>query len=222
MSEFKVKVLESHFITHDVKRFVVERPEMYDFIPGQATEISINLPEWSGEKRPFTFTSLRDSKTLEFMIKIYHDHNGFTNALGKMNAGSEILLHDAFGAIHYEKPGVFIAGGTGITPFMAIFRDLYKNNKLRGNRLIYTNKTSEDIIMGRELLHMFKGDFINVLTREGTIGYIGKRIDRKFLIENIVDFSQHFYVCGPKDLVNDVIKNLIDLGANPATLVFEK
>ena len=41
-----VKVLEARFITHNVKRFIVEKPEGFDFIPGQAANISINLPEW--------------------------------------------------------------------------------------------------------------------------------------------------------------------------------
>jgi ferredoxin-NADP reductase len=55
MSAHIVKVLEARFITHDVKRFKVEKPEGYDFIPGQATVVSINLPEWKDEIRPFTF-----------------------------------------------------------------------------------------------------------------------------------------------------------------------
>lgn len=216
-----VKVLEARFITHNVKLFVVEKPEEYDFIPGQAVNISINLPDWKAQLRPFTFTNLREDNFLEFMIKIYNDHKGVTNELGKINTGDELILHDIFGAIHFDKPGVFIAGGTGITPFLAIFRELYKNNKLRGNRLIYANKTTDDIIMGQELFQMFKKDFVSILTREKNIGYVGKRIDRHFLIENIVDFSQDFYVCGPDDMVKDIIRNLIDLGAEPETLIFE-
>ncbi|WP_395065725.1 FAD-binding oxidoreductase [Flavobacterium sp.] len=217
-----VKVLEARFITHNVKKFVVEKPLDFVFIPGQAINISINLPEWKDKLRPFTFTSLNDAKSLEFMIKIYDDHNGVTNMLGKTNASDELILHDIFGAIQYDKPGVFIAGGTGITPFIAIFRELYKNNKLRGNRLIYTNQTAEDIIAGEELLRMFKQDFVNVLTRQGIVGYVGKRIDRNFLIENIIDFSQNFYVCGPDNLVKDIVRNLTNLGAEPETLIFEK
>lgn len=216
-----VKVLEARFITHNVKRFVVEKPDGFDFIPGQAINISINLPEWKEQLRPFTFTCLRDANFLEFMIKIYEDHSGVTKILGRINAGDELILHDVFGAIKFDKPGVFIAGGTGITPFIAIFRDLYQKSKLRGNRLIYTNQTADDIIDGEELLRMFQKDFVNVLTRQGIVGYVGKRIDRNFLIENIVDFSQNFYVCGPDNLVKDIIKNLIDLGAEPETLIFE-
>jgi ferredoxin-NADP reductase len=222
MNKVIVKVLESQFVNYDVKRFVVEKPEGYEFIPGQAVNVSINESDWKTEKRPFTFTNQKESKNLEFIIKIYNDHNGVTNKLAGINAGDELILHDKFGAIHYEKPGVFIAAGTGITPFLAIFRDLYKQNKLRGNKLIFINKTSLDVISGQELQRMFKEDFRPVFTREGVVGFRGKRIDRNFLIENIVDFSQHFYVCGPEDFVEEVVKNLKDLGATSDSLIFEK
>jgi predicted ferric reductase len=60
------------------------------------------------------------------MIKIYLDHEGVTNKLGSLNAGAELILHDVFGAIQYKGPGVFIAAGAGITPFIAILRSLFK------------------------------------------------------------------------------------------------
>lgn len=221
MSNHIVKVIESNFINHDVKRFVVEKPEGFDFTPGQAVNLSINDPEWKNELRPFTFTNQKETKNLEFIVKIYSEHKGVTNKLAGINTGAELILHDVFGAIHYEKPGIFIAAGTGITPFLAIFRDLYKNNNLRGNKLIFLNKTSLDIIAFNELNRMFKEDIMHVLTREGVVGFKGRRIDRNFLIENISDFSQHFYVCGPTDFVGDVLRILKDLGASSDSLVFE-
>lgn len=220
-NEHVVKVLKSRFITHDVKSFVVEKPKGYEFVPGQATEVSINHPDWKNEARPFTFTNLKEADYLEFMIKIYKERKGVTNELSRINAGDELIIHDVFGTINYQGPGVFIAAGSGITPFISIFRELYKNNKLYGNRLIYVNKTSEDVIMGEELHRMLKNNFINVYTRENVVGFMGKRIDRNFLIENIADFNQNFYVCGPSDFVKSVTDNLLDLGATANSIVIE-
>ena len=105
--------------------------------------------------RPFTFTSLNEWPYLEFLIKIYNEHNGVTRQLGKTNKGSELILHDVFGAIQYKEPGIFIAGGAGITPFIAIFRALHKQKRLLpGNALIFSNKTTDDIILGEELTKM--------------------------------------------------------------------
>ncbi len=222
MSEHIVKVVKANFVTHDVKRFVVEKPKGYTFIPGQATDISINLPEWKDKLRPFTFTSLNHWQHLEFLIKIYTDHPGVTNMLGKMNAGGELILHDVFGAIQYKGKGIFIAGGAGITPFLAIFRDLHRNKNIKGNRLIYSNKTSHDVILEDELKDMLKDDFMNVFTRENVIGFLDRRIDREFLISNIVDFGQYFYLCGPEKFVTDIKALLTDLGASPESLIIEK
>ena len=65
-----VKILKVEPVTHDVRRFTVEKPEGFRFEPGQATLVSINKPEWQQEKRPFTFTSLNDWPELEFTIKM--------------------------------------------------------------------------------------------------------------------------------------------------------
>ncbi|MBW4360991.1 FAD-binding oxidoreductase [Flavobacterium taihuense] len=217
-----VKILKAFYITHDVKCFVLEKPTGYDFIPGQATSVSINLPEWNEKLRPFTFTNLREQNYLEFMIKIYKDHEGVTNKLGSINTGAELILHDVFGAIQYKGKGTFIAGGAGITPFISIFRDLYKKQHILGNKLIYSNKTSEDVIMSEELKKMLKRDFLNIYTRENVVGFQEKRIDRNFLIETISDFGQNFYVCGPTEFVKNITNNLLDLGATASTVIFEK
>jgi ferredoxin-NADP reductase len=221
MSAVIVKVLETNFITHDVKRFVVEKPPDYTFIPGQGTDVSINTEQWKDQLRPFTFTSRPEVDYLEFMIKIYPKNKGVTNALGAVNAGAELILHDVFGAIQYKGPGMFFAGGAGITPFISIFRDLYNKNELKGNKLIFSNKTSDDIILFDELKKMLRDNYINLLTRENNIGYIERRIDRNFLIDTIADFNQNFYVCGPADFVNSIVTNLKDLGAKPDSLIFE-
>lgn len=221
MIEHIVKIVESFYVTHDVKCFIVEKPTGYDFIQGQGTDVSINIPDWKNQMRPFTFTSLREQNHLEFMIKIYRDHNGVTNMLGKTNTGSELILHDVFGAIQYKGKGVFIAGGSGITPFISIFRDLYKKKELSGNKLIYSNKTSEDVIMDKELKKMLKEDYVKIYTRQNVIGFVSRRIDRNYLIENIVDFNQHFYVCGTSDFVKSITGYLIDLGVTANSLVIE-
>jgi len=222
MNGYPVKILECSYINHDVKRFIVEKPPGYTFIPGQATVVSIDLPEWKNELRPFTFTSLNEWPYLEFTIKIYNDRHGVTDQLGKTNAGATLLLHDIFGTIHYKGAGVFIAAGAGVTPFIAILRDLFNRKAIAGNKLILSNKTSSDIIYGKEIYQMLGPDFINVFTREGVIGFRERRIDRNYLIEIVRDFSTNFYVCGPDGFVNDISRYLLSLGAVAGSIVFEQ
>lgn len=170
---------------------------------------------------PFTFTSLKEPDYLEFMIKIYRDHEGVTTMLAKTNAGAELIIHDVIGAIQYKGPAVFIAGGTGITPFIPIFRDLYHKNQIDVNCLIYSEITSEGVIIEDELQEMLKNYFIKLFTRENVLGFRGRRIDRAYLIDHISDFGQHFYVCGPTPFVKSITKDLQELGASIDVIVIE-
>lgn len=225
----KAKILKTELVTHDVRRFVVEKPKGYKFTPGQATDVSINKPGWEEKTHPFTFTALNDDKVLEFVIKgypveKYPNHKGVTELLHKLKTGDEILVGDPWGTISYKGPGVFIAGGAGITPFIAILRDLNKKNKLAGNTLIFSNKTKKDVILEKEFKDMFSSskDLILTLTREKSSGYKNGRVNKEFLQKYISDFSQHFYICGPRKMVEDLKEMLSDLGASVGSIVFEE
>ena len=222
MKSFTVKILAARFITHDVKRFVTEKPEGFTFKAGQNVMLALHIPGRESDFRPFTFTSLPDWPYLEFIIKIYDDHNGVTKELGKTNAGGEFILRDVFGTITYKGPGVFLAGGAGITPFISIFRALYLKGGIHKSKLILSNKSSEDIILPYELYGMLGKRFINVFTRQGVIGYRDRRIDRKMLIMLIADFSGNFYVCGSREFVDNIMGYLVSLGANAHSLIFEE
>ena len=215
------KILETGYLTHNVKRFIVQKPEGLTFIPGQAVYLSVNTPGWEDKKRPFTFTSVNDWPYLEFIIKIYEDRQGVTAQLARTNAGSELILHNIFGTITYKGPGVFIAGGAGVTPFISILRNLYNKGDLHGNKLILSNKTSADIILPQEFSYMLGRNFINIFTRQGVIGFAERRIDKNLLIDLIRDFSQHFYLCGPRLFVEEIRTHLLSLGADADSIIFE-
>ena len=222
MEEHKVKIKKIEKVTHDVKRFTLERPEGYNFVSGQATEVAVNKKEWDQERRPFTFTALNEDPDLEFTIKIYNDHDGVTRQIGKLSPGDELLIHDVWGTIQYKGPGIFIAGGAGVTPFISILRMLYKQGKIEGHKLLFSNKRSRDIILREEFQRMLGKDFITNLTREDHPGQLSRRIDKRYLKEKISDFAQHFYVCGPESFVEDVSGALRQLGADTDSIVFEE
>ena len=50
MSQHIVKIKSIQKVTHDVLQIVTEKPSGYSFIPGQATDVSINHAEWKEEK----------------------------------------------------------------------------------------------------------------------------------------------------------------------------
>jgi ferredoxin-NADP reductase len=217
-----LKILDIQTLTHDVKQYKVEKPDDYSFVPGQATELAINKEEWKSELRPFTFTSLPEEDYLEFVIKSYADHDGVTNQLDRLVVGDELIVNDSWGAIQYNGKGVFIAGGAGVTPFIAILKSLKEKGKLSGNRLFFANKTKNDVILEGYFKEILGDDFISILEKETVVGYENGRIDKGFLEKHVQDFSQHFYVCGPDPMVKAISETLEKLGASPDAITFEK
>jgi ferredoxin-NADP reductase len=222
MESYIVKVLETNFVTHNVKHFVVEKPAGYTFVPGQATDVAINKPGLTEELRPFTFTAKKAWDHLEFMIKIYTGHNGVTEKLIDVNAGDELILHEVFGTIAYHGPGVFIAGGAGITPFIAILRQLKSEGNLDGNTLLFANHTESDIILRDELADLLGDNFINILKEPVTPGTPRAMIDMPLLKQYTGNSSNYYYICGPDPFTAAMIRNLQNLGVPKAQIIYEQ
>jgi len=220
MEEHIVKILKIEQVTHNVKRFTVEKPEGYKFIPGQATEVAINKPGFVDERRPFTFTSLNEWSFLEFIIKIYSDHEGVTKKLGTLKEGDELIIHDVWGTINYKGPGVFIAGGAGITPFIAIFRDLHAKNEIDKSTLIFANKTEADIILKDEFEKILDKNFVNILSDQQSNGYAHGLITEKFIKENSGG-HKIFYLCCPPAMMETVEKQLANMNVDKDSIVKE-
>jgi ferredoxin-NADP reductase len=221
MEPHYVKIKSITHITHDVLQINTEKPQEFDFIPGQATEISINKEGWQNEKRPFTFTSLPQYDYLQFTIKTYPSHKSVTNELLQLKKNDELILHDVFGTIAYKGEGVFIAGGAGITPFICIFRDLQSKNEIGNNKLIFANKTKEDIISKDEFDNLLGKNFINILSDEEVEGYPHGYITENFLKANITDLNKNIYICGPPPMMDATEKFLSNLHVDEKLIIKE-
>jgi ferredoxin-NADP reductase len=221
MEKHIVKVLSTEFVTHNVKRFTLEKPAGYTFISGQATDVSINKPGLEEELRPFTFTCLNSDDHLEFTIKIYKGHNGITEKLLDVGEGDELIVHEVFGAINFKGPGLFIAGGAGLTPFISILRQLKADNNLAGNTLLFANHTEEDIIIKNELDSLLGDNHIDIIA-EPKSGKPGQRIDKDLLKQHLPEKTNYCYICGPDEFVAAMKTNLIELGMPQDHVVIEE
>jgi len=222
MKQHLVKIKSIKHITHDVLQIVTEKPQQYNFTPGQATEVAINKKGWQNEKRPFTFTSLPNNNYLEFTIKTYPLHKSVTNELLQLKKDDELILHDVFGAISYKGEGVFIAGGAGVTPFISIFRYLQSKKETGDNKLIFANKTKEDIILAQEFENLLSNNFINILSDEKENGYAHGQITESFLKDHINSSIKNVYVCGPPPMMDAIVKQLSNLGIEKNAITVEE
>lgn len=207
-----VKIKTIDYITHDVLGIVAERPAGLDYQPGQAVDVSINKPGWEQELRPFTFTSLPGENHIAFTIKTYPEHNGVTNQLLSLAKGDELLIGEVFGDIQYKGEGIFIAGGAGVTPFIAILKELEKENRIGNNKLIFANKTSKDIILEEKFNSLLGNNFVNVLSEDKHPKYEHGYITEELIRKHTVGEAQYFYLCGPELMMQAMEKHFATLG----------
>lgn len=217
--EESIKLLKKEPVTNRAWKFVFEKPEDFDFTPGQSTEITINKKGFENEWRPFSLTSTPENSNIEFIIKIYPEHNGMTKELEEIQEGDVLKMKGLFGNLTFKGEGVFFAAGSGITPFISILRDL-KNENIGGNTLIYSNKKQEDIILEKELKELVSRT-IFTLTEEEKENYEHGRVDENLIDKYIKDFNQKFYICGPPRFVRSVRKILESKGVKRDSIIYE-
>jgi ferredoxin-NADP reductase len=221
MSQHIVRIRSIKDVTHDTISIATDKPDNYNFKPGQATWIALDRDGWRNKKRPFTFTSLPEDDHIEFIIKTYPEHDGTTDKLLDVREGETLILFDIFGTIVYRGEGVFIAGGAGITPFISILRDLHKKGETGNNKLIFANKTKKDIMLRNDFEHMLGDNFLNILSEEKTDEFAYGFVTADFLKEHVEDFSKYFYICGPPVMIRKLEQYLAALNVDKKLIIKE-
>ncbi|MEM1387436.1 MAG: flavodoxin reductase [Pseudomonadota bacterium] len=217
----KIEILHITQVTPDTKVYVCSRPKNYKFTSGQATDVTIDSDGWQEEARPFTFTCDPGSDILSFTIKSYFDHDGVTKKLWSLGAGDGLLIGDPWGAIAPSGPGVFLAGGAGITPFIPIFEALAKDRALTGSTLIFANSTYRDIIL-RDHFEALEGLETVFVTKNGDNADRAGRLDGDLLSALIPDYDSRFYVCGPPAMEETLVGHLHAKGVTDYRIIREE
>lgn len=208
----EVYITSKKRLNHDVVQFHLERPGEYEFIAGQAIELLLPEPETKGPA-PFTFTGLNTDPFLELTIKIYEEHKGLTAALSKLTIGNKVMITDPWDSFANNGPGIFIAGGAGITPFIALLRQMQTDRNIGDSWLFFSNKTSQDVFLHNELKSLLGDRYIDVITRDSDGVNSTQHIDESFLSRHIKNLEQPFYVCGPPPFVDSIQDALKKIGA---------
>ena len=198
-------------VTHDTYQLTFNRPDGFAFEAGQATELTLRKDGWRDESRPFTMTSRPNDPHLEFVIKSYPDHDGVTEQIPTLGLADQVTAAEPFGAITDRGPGVFIAGGAGITPFISILRK-HQEEGTSGSRLIFSNKTDRDIILQDMWRSMPGVDATFIVSDQKDTAHVKGRLDKAMLQDLIGDTEQPFYICGPGGMVDDVRTALKEIG----------
>ena len=156
-----------------------------------------------------------ENKYVEIIVKDYQD--GFVSSYLNHNlkVDDEVILEIGLGFFYIDEFRdshniVGIAGGAGITPFIAIAHDIKENNLPYHLLLLYGSNNPEQIIAKKELeeLQCENIQVVDVISGnhpsyQGEKGFIDRHILQKYALDNPT-----YFVCGPKIMYDLVLKEL--------------
>ncbi len=112
---------------------------------------------------------------------------------------------------------VFLAGGSGITPFMSMIREVTDRGLPRKIHLIYGSQRPDDVIFGKELedrARRHQNLKVTLVTSEPPAGYEGLTgfITAKLMKDVLGGVSgKTFYLCGPEAMYTFCLPELLKL-----------
>jgi ferredoxin-NADP reductase len=161
--------------------------------------------------RPYSIASAPGAGYWDITVRRMADGFVSNYLLDQVKAGARFESTGPFGSFYYEPlmdsdDLVFLAGGSGITPFASIIRLAAQRGSGPKIQLVYGSRDPTDIIFGEELkgleakLPGLKVDYVISEAAEGWGGPCGL-LDAKMISELVGSVEgKTFYLCGPAQM----------------------
>jgi ferredoxin-NADP reductase len=163
--------------------------------------------------RPYSIAS-SPTQIGHYEIMVRKVEDGFVSnyLLDELKPGNKLSSSAPSGSFHYNPlfhgdKLALIAGGSGITPFMSMIRELADKNLGRRLHLFYGSRVEDDVIYRAQLdriaaLHRnFTWDLVLSEPAPSFKGLKGF-IDAGLIKERLGDLDWTFFVCGPEAMYN--------------------
>ncbi|MBZ7926882.1 ring-hydroxylating dioxygenase ferredoxin reductase family protein [Ensifer adhaerens] len=195
------------------------------FLPGQY--VNIEVPG-SGQSRSYSFSSAPGETRLGFLIKKIPG-GVMSTWLERAQVGTKLELTGPLGSFYLrevQRPLLFLAGGTGLAPFLSMLEVLARTNPEQKVHLIYGVTRDLDLVLVDEVeayakrLANFTFDTVvaDAASAHPRKGWVTQHMPEDVLNGGDVDV----YLCGPPPMVDAVRKHLDDTGVRPNSFHYEK
>lgn len=201
----------------------------FEFEPGQFVELEIadldlmrayslsNTANWEGR--------------LEFLIRL-QPNGKFSEFLQNTAVGQHVLVHAPSGAFVINKqslnPRCFIAGGTGLAPFLSILRRTAEWAEDHPTYLFLGVNNEAEILCQEELINLQQSlpqlmvEICVWKPEDSWQGFVGTPVDafKAYLDKN--GAAVDVYLCGPPILVEASTTAALEAGVNKEAIYSEK
>jgi len=188
----------------------LDKPFKYD--PGQFLHLALDkdydgIGQWPAS-RCFSLQSNPDEATIRITYAVKGD---FTKQMRKeLEVGSRVWLKlpygDLFTQPHNKESTVFIAGGTGITPFLSLF-----------NHKTFTEYHKPKIYLGfrSKVFNIYTNELNRVNNSSIVVKTFYEDQDGRINIKQIISensFESHYFISGPPTMIRSFKQMFLEYG----------
>ncbi len=215
-----VAVAEVRAETPTILALRVERPRRYRHRAGQYAVLRLQTDE-GPDLRPLSIASAPEGDGVEFVTRV--GPSAFKRAFAALAPGDLVRLSRPLGSFHLDpsRPAVMVSGGIGIAPLRAMLLDAVAAGHDAPLRLVFSNRTAEEIPYRGELVELARRHPALRITwvlsgspagaPDGEVRF--GRVDEDLLRRQVQELPDAaFYVTGPAAMVGDVSSRLRSLG----------
>lgn len=204
----------------------LDDPAALSFLPGQY--VNVEIPG-SGLARAYSFSSAPGASQAAFVVRNVPQGRMSGYLAGQAQAGHRMAFSGPYGSFYLRpatRPVLFLAGGTGIAPFLSMLDVLAAGDAAQPVRMVYGVTHDIDLVATDRLdaaAQRIGGfDYRTCVADAGSSharkGYVTAHIEPEWLNGGDVDI----YLCGPVAMVEAVRDWLATSGITPANFYYEK
>lgn len=196
------------------------------FLPGQYVNVSV---PGTTQTRSYSFSSMPKDGVVEFLVRNIPGGLMSSYLAEKAAAGDALTVTGPIGSFYLrevKRPALFLAGGTGLAPFLAMLETLRRSGSQQPVHMIYGVTNDADLVEVDKLTAFAAA--IPGFTFATVVADPASSHDRKgYVTHHLPDAALHggdvdIYLCGPPPMVDAVRAYLADKGVKPANFHFEK
>ncbi|MGZ3218357.1 benzoate 1,2-dioxygenase electron transfer component BenC [Paracoccus sp. T5] len=218
--------IEAHHDAAVVLELAVDEGEAAPvFLPGQYVNIAV---PGSADHRSYSFSTPPGETGLGFLIKKIPD-GLMSTWLARARLGDSLTLTGPMGSFYLREgagPLLFLAGGTGLAPFLSMLEVLARAGSRRDIHLIYGVTRDLDLVLVDRLAALAKRlpnfTFATVVADPASehprTGWVTQHMPDEMLAQA----GAEVYLCGPPPMVDAVRHYLDENGIRPASFHYEK
>lgn len=216
-------------LTEEVNEYVFtfESPKEVNYRSGQF--ILVKIQEKPRSFRAYSISSYNeDNKQLSVIVKKIPRGYGTGKIFSEFNIGDVVELEGPMGnelVLKDAEKILFIANGIGITPFIAMSKDVllnYPNVKII--QLLSGQKYEKDLLYHdyfNKLAEQYDNfNYTPILSRDKTTSLKKGRVTTE--LKNMTDLKGYkVYMCGTKNMIKESYHMLLEKGVEKADISFE-